>query len=492
MKRGPSKTDFRPLFEPESVAHVGASNRSVAGRFNFTKYMIHMNYRGRLYPVNPKYKELYDLPCYPSLAEVPGPVDVAILAVPAHRCVDVLRDVPAGKLKFVVIHTSGFREIDRAGLEEEILAMAREKGFRVVGPNCMGIYSQRGRIGFWRDHWEIVDRPGTIGFITQSGGHAVNLMLSGMDSGLFFNKVISLGNQLDVSINEILEHMGEDDSIGVIGMYVEDVKDGRRYLELLKEIAPRKPVVVWKGGITEEGKAATVSHTGSMAGNERIFQAALRQSGAIGVDHMQEMIRMLRVLQPPIPLPGGRLAIFSPGGGNTVNICDLFTACPHIQLPRFETATVESLKSLLPEENVDVRNPVDPGATGLLVMDKLIKVVARDSRIDTIILLLTADYLSNIKTEENRILSLEVISTTLSRLSEKQGKTLYVLLRQERQYHEDFDRYRRIMVGKLIEKQIPWVDGSFKEAAAIFDKLAAYHLFRSTRTTGTAEATTAA
>lgn len=467
-------TDFSRLFEPQSVAHVGASNRSAAGRFHFTEYLLTMGFRGKVFPVNPNYKEVCDIPCYPSLTAVPGPVDLAILAVPAPRCVEVLRDTPAGKVRFVVIHTSGFGEIRKGHLEAEILALSREKGFRVVGPNCMGIYSQPGRIGFWRDHWEIVDRPGSVGFASQSGGHAVNAVMKGMDSGIRFNKVISLGNQLDVSINEIVEFMGSDETIRVMGIYVEGIRDGRRFLELARRITPRKPMIVWKGGVTEDGKEAVLSHTGAMAGNEQVFAAAMRQAGVLVVDNMHLMIRLLRLLQPPFSLPGGRLAVFSPGGGNTVNVSDLFSAEPNLSLPRFTPETIEKLKGLLPEENVDVKNPIDPGATGFLVMDKLVKAVADEKQIDALLVLLTADYLSNIKSEENRLLALERISSAISAMSLEIGKPIYVLMRQERQNHEDIDRYRRMMVNKFIEKDIPWVDGSFKDAAEVFGHLAGY------------------
>ncbi len=480
MEKVSEEKDLTRLFEPRSVAHVGASSRPAAGRFNFTEYLVNMGFAGKLFPVNPKYDEVFDLPCYPSLAAVPDPLDLAILAVPAAACVEVLREVPPGKIRFVIIHTSGFGEIDKGGLEDETVALAREKGFRVVGPNCMGIYSQPGRIGFWRDQWEIVDKPGTVGFVSQSGGHAVNAVMRGMDSGIHFNKVISLGNQLDVSINEIVEFMGNDDSIGVIGIYVEGIRNGRRFLELAKQITPRKPIVVWKGGTTEDGRQAVLSHTGAMAGDEKVFAAAMRQAGVTVVDNMHQMIRLLRLLQPPFSLPGGRLAIFSPGGGNTVNVSDLFSAQPALSLPSLGAETIEKLRSLLPEENVDVKNPIDPGATGFLVMDKLIEAAGRDGAVDAVVVLLTADYLSNIKREENRLLAVETISATVSRLSRKIGKPIYILFRQERQNQEDADRYRRMMVTKFIEKGIPWIDGSFKNAAEAFGQLAEYarHLER--------------
>jgi acyl-CoA synthetase (NDP forming) len=469
-----SVPDLDPLFKPKSVAHVGASPRTEAGRFNYTRFLQLTGFEGNIYPVNPKYEEVLELKCYPSIAAIPESIDLAILAVPAARCPEIVRGVPEGKVKFVVIHTSGFREIDNANLEEQILQSAREKGFRIVGPNCMGVYSQQGKVGFWRDHWEIVNRPGSVGFVSQSGGHAVNIIFNGMDAGINFNKVLSLGNQSDLSINEVVAYMGADNTIGVIGIYVEQVREGREFMHILKEIARRKPIVVWKGGVSPVGKEAAASHTGSLAGNEEIFAAAMRQTGAIAVSDFSELLRVIRLLQPELDLPGENIAIFSPGGGNTVSICDVFSRYPNLKLPRLSEDTQEKLRSILPEENVDVKNPVDPGAVGFLRLDELIKVVGADPQVESMLLLMGVDYLSNIKTEENRVLAVEMISNMLDRMTKRVGKPIHVLIQQQRQNHEDFDRYRRIMINKFNEKHIPWVDGTFKDVGTAFSQLAEY------------------
>ena len=474
VSKGARAADLDALFYPKSIAHVGASQKMAAGRFNFTRFLQLTKFEGNLYPVNPKYDEVLGLRCYPSIAAIPQEIDLVIMAVTAEACPAILRDIPAGKVKFVIIHTSGFGELDKGDLQEEVLQLAREKGFRVVGPNCMGVYSQRGRVGFWRDHWEIIDNPGSVGFISQSGGHAVNIIFAGMDSGINFNKVISLGNQSDVSINELLEYMGADNSIGVIGVYVEDIKDGRRFLEVLKDVCKRKPVVVWKGGVSPEGKQAAASHTGSMAGDEVIFRAAMRQAGVIAVDDFSHMLRIIRLAQPEFGLPGPRLAVFSPGGGNTVSICDMFSRPGNLVLPRLMPQTQDKLREILPEENVDVKNPIDPGAVGMFRLGDLVKAVGADPQIDWMLLLMTVDYLSNIESEENRVLAAETISGILSHLSAKTGKPIYVLVNQQRHNHEDFDRYRRIMIDKFNEKRIPWLDGSFKIAAEVFSKLVRY------------------
>ena len=471
------RADLDALFNPKSIAHVGASPNAAAGRFNFTRFLQLTKFEGGLFPVNPKYEEVRGLKCYPSLAAIPGEVDLAIVAVPAERCPDVLRDVQPGKVRFVIIHTSGFGEIDKGALQEEMVDLARAKGFRIVGPNCMGVYSQPARVGFWREHWEIVDSPGSVGFISQSGGHAVNFIFGSMNAGIHINKAISLGNQSDVSINDVLEYMGGDDTIRVIGIYVEDIKDGRRFLELLKRIGREKPVVVWKGGVSPEGKQAAASHTGSLAGDEEIFAAAMRQAGVITVDDFTQLLRLVRLLQPEFELPGPRLAIFSPGGGNTVSMSDLFSTQDYLKLPRLEPETQDKLRAILPEENVDVKNPIDPGAIGMFRMEELFKIVAADPQIDWLLLMMSVDYLSNIEDEESRALAVEMISENLGRMAEETGKPIYVLVQQLRQNQEDFDRYRRIMLGKFNEKHIPWIDGSFKTAAEVFSKLVRYKAY---------------
>ncbi len=473
-----TKIDLDLLFKPRSVAHVGASPKSAAGRFNFTLYLTKMKYEGNIYPVNPKYDEVIGLPCYPDLSAIPEDVDLAILAVPAVHCPAILRDIPPGKLKFVVIHTSGFGEINKNSLEEEVLALAKEKGFRVIGPNCMGIYSQQGRIGFWNDHKDIVDTPGSVGLISQSGGHAINVINSGMDSGIYFNKVISLGNQIDLSIIEALEYMAGDPSIGVIGIYTEYIREGSRFHRILKDVTRYKPVVIWKGGVSTVGKAAAATHTGSIAGDEKIFAAAMKQVGAVMAEDMSEFVRLIRLLQPDFELPGERIAVFSPGGGNTVNISDLFSSQQNLSLPQLDQETQEKLKAILPEENVDIKNPVDPGAVGAMHMNQLFTIVGADPKIESILMLLSVDLIDTVGGDGNSEMVAELMASMLKEHAKMCGKHVYIIVQMMRLNHEKIDKYKRLFVNKYNEKRIPWVDGSFKDAAVIFSKLAQYRKYR--------------
>ncbi len=469
--------DLNLLFNPATFAHVGASSNDLPGRYNYTAYLKKMNFKGRLYPVNPKYEEVLGFKCYPSLAALPEAIDVTVLALPAPVCVEILQELPEGKLKFVVIHTSGFGEINRDGLQQKLINLGKEKGFRIVGPNCMGVYSRQGHVGFWDNHHEFLHRPGAVGFISQSGGIAINMILASREIGLNFDKVISLGNQVDVSINEMLAYMGEDEDIRVIGLYVEDVKDGRVFHRLVKTISRRKPVLIWKGGLSEAGKAAALSHTGSLAGNETIFFAAMQQAGAIIVDNFQQTQRALRFLQPQFPLPGKRMGLVCGGGGMTVNIGDLFSMQPNLRVPRFTQETREGLQSILPEENVDIKNPVDPGSTGWAKMDRILRIIGRDPRIDALLMAVEVNFLSEFFNFEGRTSAIEEITTMITGASAEIGKPIFINIMQLPDNREDYYHHRRRLIDAFIRENIPWTEGSFKEVAETFNRLAGYRKY---------------
>ncbi len=470
-------TDLNPLFKPRSIAHVGASANEVVGRFNFTYYLLQLKFKGNIYPVNPKYDEICGLKCYSDLNSIPEDIDIAILAIPAKHCASALQSIPKNKIKFVIIHTSGFGEIDRDYLEEELIELSREKGFRIVGPNCMGVYSQQGRTGFWMDHYEIIDKPGTIGAVSQSGGHAINSVRGGMNTGTYYDKVVSVGNQIDISINELFKYYIDDSSIKVIGLYIEQIHDGRLFLKNLDSVIDKKPVVVWKGGISEIGKAASETHTGSIAGNERIFSSAMRQAGVIMADNREEYLQLLRLLQPQYDLPHENIAVISPGGGNTVNICDIFAAQPDINLPRFTDKTQEKLKAILPEENTDLKNPVDSGGSALTIFEKLFKIIGEDPNIGCILALVDVDFLGIFDSDEQRLEATQGIISIVKKSTEILGKPIHLFVIQHRPNYNINDGYRRLFIDKLIENDIPWFIGSFKETAATYSKLVRYRKF---------------
>lgn len=466
-------SDLDALFNPASVAHIGASPKRAPGRFAFTEFLQKMGYKGALYPVNPNYQEILGLTCYPDIAGVPGKVDLAILALPAAQSIEVLKGVPAGKIKFVIIHTSGFSEIDKGHLEDEVIELGRAKGFRIIGPNCMGIFSQQGKLCFWQDHHELAERPGGVGFISQSGGLGVNVISRSIDLGIGIDKAVSLGNQIDVTTSEVIEYFGRDPDVRVIGMYVEDVKDGREFMNAIRKVSPNKPVLVWKGGLTEVGKAAARSHTGSMAGDEKIFVDAMRQAGAILIDNIEQMMTALQVLKNPEALPGPNLGIICPGGGNVVNISDAFSAQPDLCIPPTTAECRARLQTLMPEENVDLKNPVDPGAIGMSRLGQILAYLGNEPYIDTVITVGSADFFALLPNDQVREMAREGMANTIAMGAAEIGKPCFFLAWQIRENEVTY-HYRRLLFEKLEGKGIACLDGSFREIAIVLSRLAGY------------------
>ena len=251
------------FLKPASVAIIGASRKEHGGGGMFLKGLLDGGYSGRLYPVNPRETEIFGLPCYHSVTDIPEPVELAYIAVSARTVPAVLTECGAKGIPFAIIHTAGFSEIGEDGLEAEVVRIAREGNIRFIGPNCMGFFSPE--IGFNTvvTHVPISRQPGRTAFIGQSGWVTKNLLLMGDNRGLRFKHVVNIGNQSDLSLEDFLEYFTDNTGTDVIGFYIEGVKRGRDFLRLAKQASRKKPVIVWKGGLTGAG----VPCASSMANN---------------------------------------------------------------------------------------------------------------------------------------------------------------------------------------------------------------------------------
>jgi len=352
------------LFSPRGVAVVGASQLE---RFSFGALVVEsLKEAGfpAIYPVNPKYAELLGLPCYPNLQAIPGVVDHVVVSIPAESALALLDDCAAKAVKSVHFFTAGFSEsgwTERAELENAMLAKARASGFRIIGPNCVGLFVPKSRLA--NSIGAPLD-PGPIAFISQSGGHAQNLPFYTGPRGLRFSKIVSYGNGLDVDEGELLQYFAVDPETGIIGAYIEGVKDGERFLGALREATRRKPVVVYKGGITEAGKRAAHGHTASLTSSVEVFHAACRQLKTIQVDDIEEMIDVLVALRFANPVPRGNgVAVVGTGGGPSVLAGDGMEKAG-LHLPRLTAEVQAELGGFLPMAGAILSNPVD--ATNLL------------------------------------------------------------------------------------------------------------------------------
>ncbi|MCZ6646650.1 MAG: acetate--CoA ligase family protein [SAR324 cluster bacterium] len=349
---------FRPLFEPKTIAVVGASANGTRIANTFIRRMKDFGYKGKIYPIHPEAPQVESLAACPSLAETPEPIDYAYIAIGAGQIPDLLANTN-GNVRFAQVISSGFREIaDGAALESELVDKAHAGGCRVIGPNCLGIYSPRGGVTF------PVDAPreaGPVGVISQSGGLGTDIIKRGQWRGLRFSSLVTVGNCADVGPVELLEYYFADPQTRVIGMYLEDVRDGRAFFNLLRSANATKPVVLLIGGLSRQGRTAAASHTGALAAGDRSWHALVRQTPSVMVATVDEFIDTLLALQylrlrPRRPTR--QVALFGNGGGSGVLATDGFAALGLEVLPFPEVAR-ERLEAMQLPPGTSVVNPID-------------------------------------------------------------------------------------------------------------------------------------
>ncbi len=353
------RVSLEEVFSPRGVAVVGVSG---SGKMGFaegvTMALMEAGCPG-IYPVNPKYKEVFGLRCYPDLKSIPDVVDFVIVSIPAGAVLGLLDDCAVKGVKAVQFFTAGFSEsglAQRVDLEKEMLRKARAGGFRIIGPNCVGVFVPKSRLV---NIGGVSYEPGPIAFISQSGGHANNIVQFGDPRGLRFSKVVSYGNGLDVNEIEMLNYFGEDPDTKIIAAYIEGVKDGKGFAEALKSAAAKKPVVIYKGGRTDAGKRAAFGHTASMTSSVAVFDALCRQVNAIVVNDLDEMIDVLTALCFATPFPKGPgIAMIGAGGGPSVLAGDIMEK-HGLHLPLMPPDTQEALKKVLPVDGSIFSNPLD-------------------------------------------------------------------------------------------------------------------------------------
>ena len=346
---------FDNLLRPKSVAIIGASRTR---RFYWVRSFLEYGFPGEIFPVNPKEKEVLGLKCYPSILDVPQEVDFAIIAVPAPIVPKVLEDCAKKGVKLATIFSSGFSETgtkEGVLLEKMVAEVAKKVGIRVFGPNCMGVYFPKQGLSFRPD---LPKENGNVGFISQSGGNAIGIIICGSVWGLKFSKVFSYGNAADFDSPDLLEYLRWDEETKVIGLYIEGVKNGSKLLSVLKKTTKEKPVVVWKGGVTELGSRAVASHTGALAGSAKIWESALKQANAVTVQSLEEMIDVLCGFSFLPPPKGKDLGIVSISGGSSV-VCTDVAARFGFNVPELPRKVQEKIHSVIQPVGVSVKNPID-------------------------------------------------------------------------------------------------------------------------------------
>ncbi len=316
--------DLKTLFQPRSVAMVGASQDETKSGGMFISRLLKDGYRGAIYPINRRESEIRSLKSYPSVLDVPGEIDLAVMAIPAAGVPQVIAECAQKGVKFAIVHSVGFSELGAEGreLERQILETARSGGVKIVGPNCMGMFSPRASINTIAPNSRLPMEPGSLAFVGQSGWATETMIILGNERGLRFSGVISIGNQSDLTIEDFLEYFGNDPETKVIAFYIEGIKQAGRFFKLAEEISRRKPIIAWKGGSSEFGAKAAASHTGSLAGNYALFQAASRQKGIITALSLEELMDLAVAFSCPHLPKGNEVGMLIEAGGGAVASSD--------------------------------------------------------------------------------------------------------------------------------------------------------------------------
>jgi acyl-CoA synthetase (NDP forming) len=382
--------ELHPLFHPRNIAVVGASPKSDPMMMNqgnnYIKGSIEQNFSGKIFPVHPRAKAILGLQAFPRVRDIPDPVDLVIFTVPAEASLEVMKDCVQKGVKFVHLYTAGFGESGREvfiEMEKRLIDLARNNGIRIVGPNCMGIYCPEGGLAFQPMFPNV---PGPVGFFSKSGQMAGMFVMNAAAQGLRFSKVASFGNARDLKAHDFLNYLAQDEKTKIIGAYLEGLEDGRAFIEAAQKVTPKKPLVIFKGGMTEGGSRAAMSHTAAIAGSSRIWQAVCRQTGIISVTSLEELVFTLSALQR-LPLPKGKnVVILGGAGGGSVTMTDQAEA-EGLKVPQLSDQTIRQMEVIVPPQGTSVKNPLDVGRRFFTEghFPKILEMLREDPKVDALI-----------------------------------------------------------------------------------------------------------
>ncbi len=305
---------MRRILMPDAIAVIGASPEPGKIGYAVMENIINGGYQGQLYPINPRADVLLGRPCYRSVKDIPGPVDIAIFCIPARYVAQVLEECGEKGIRGAILIPSGFAEVGEAQLQEDVVEVARKHHIRLMGPNIYGFYYTPHNLcaTFCTPYRE----RGTVALTSQSGGVGMAIIGFSRSNKMGVSAIIGLGNKSDVDEDDLLTFFEEDPNTQVVAMHVEDLKDGRAFAEVAQRVTKQKPVVMLKAGRTEMGARAAKSHTGALAGNDRIYDGVLRQAGVIRARHLNEMLEFAKALQM-LPTPHGENVLIVTGAGGS-------------------------------------------------------------------------------------------------------------------------------------------------------------------------------
>jgi len=392
-----------PFFIPKSVAVIGASTNPEKLGYAVLDNLVNggfLDKKRKVYPINPKADSILDLPAYPSVMDVPGPIDLAVIVIPYQYVPEVLQTCGEKKIPAVIVISAGFREAGMEGLEREneLIELATQYNIRLIGPNCLGVIDTVTPLN--ASFSAGLPPGGPMDFMSQSGALGTAILDWAQAGRLGLNKFVSLGNKADVSETDLLRAWAEDSNSKVILAYVEGLPDGQEFIEVARQVSRHKPVIVLKSGTTQAGSRAVSSHTGSLAGSEQAYTAAFRQAGVLRATSLQDLFDNALAFGYLPPLKGDRIAIVTNAGGPGILATDALERAG-LELARFEPECIHQLEKFLPDA-ASAANPVDVLGDAradryLFALEQVIK----DPNVDGILVILTPQAMTEIsKTAE--------------------------------------------------------------------------------------------
>lgn len=387
--------NFEKLFNPKAVAIIGVNKKPYGGGY-FLNCLKTIGFERPIYLFNPRLKGkiIFGYKVYGSILELEEDkaIDYAILAVPAEKTPQILKEVGKKRIPFVTIFSSGFSEVGKKELEEEILAIAKTYKIRIIGPNCLGIYNPKAKISVSR--WQTAD-PGDFGIISQSGGLSINISNTAIHSySTCISKLVSIGNQIDLNVVDFLKYFHKDVQTKIIGLYLENLKvnypnEGKEFIKLLKEITlSGKPILLWKVGFGKSAKEAILSHTGGMAGSHKLWNDMAKQTGVLLVNNTLELVSLAMAFNyiDYQKIEKKRLGVIAVGGGSSIELTEQMEL-NNLNLPILSENTKKKYKTFLPDVNTIFKNPLDLGGNGLMpdVFGKALMTMDADPNISIVI-----------------------------------------------------------------------------------------------------------
>ena len=477
--------DLDRLFYPRNICLIGVSDNPIKGATAYCYALKHVNFDKPIYCINKNRKKvIFDMDAYPSILNVPEDnIDYVIIGIPRLLVPQAIKECSEKNVKFVTIFTSGFSELgteEGIKLENEIVKIARNHGLRLIGPNCLGPFCQESKVTM-TEIMEIkeYEYDSNCAFISQSGGHTGSFFDIGSNRGFPFHKVVSIGNQCDLTIQDFIEYFTQDPKIKVISCYIEKIKSVQNFLQILKKSTKKKPVIFWKGGQNKEGLIAASSHTGAITSSYDIFKSAIEQNGGIISENIEELADLtLGSKYFTNKIIGKNIAIMVPGGGSCVEMTDQAVKFG-LNIPELQKKTQDNIQEYIQKINTSTRNPVDLGVYGWLpkIYSDVLISISKDPHIDLIAFYFMIERLPNfINRIHDTRLGVSFIRN-IKRAQKKSLKPLIGIIPNFNVNNIEITKLRKKFIDGLCKLGIPYFE-SMERAARVISKLIKYNKWK--------------